>query len=539
MTTELKDVSESSPPVEKVVTTDAMLTALLTPLHDHAVDVVDAIGNVALNARPLEPIRREWAKALAVGILNQRGIPSATALVNAAWTAATKDIPAPSEPKLIGQEVTNPEPDPWEEAVDGAELLINLQTIFERYSITPPHVSTVAALNVLRTYVMDAFDFNPLLVLTSPVLRCGKTRFLEINERLCAKPLLLSHMSPASIYRTVDEAHPTMLLDEGDTYQRMTEDYRAIINSMHSRAGAFIQRSVPTPDGWTQRKFSTYTPLVLALIGGLPATIEDRAVIVHMKRKLVTERIVKFSAKEKASLLPYKLQAIRWGLDNLEKLRLIDPVIPQGLDDRAVDIWCPFFAIAEAVGGGWLERAHAAALALSGSEQRQQEDNAEMYLLRSLRTIFKVTYQNAPRLRTAALLKELRADFEAPWQSWDREVGLTVHSLAKLLRPFGVVPKLLRFPDSDDPARGYERAPLEDAWTRYIPEVVEVGVVTDVTIDTPSRNGQGGSAGGSGVPSAPLLEGVLSVTTVTDSPSASDPTFAPQSHPPASRVEPE
>jgi hypothetical protein len=45
---------------------------------------------------------------------------------------------------------------------------------------------------------------------------------------------------------------------------------------------------------------------------------------------------------------------------------------------------------------------------------------------------------------------------------------MTGHALARLLRPFGIVPSgPTRFGDKVE--RGYRRATFEDAWARYLP----------------------------------------------------------------------
>ena len=57
---------------------------------------------------------------------------------------------------------------------------------------------------------------------------------------------------------------------------------------------------------------------------------------------------------------------------------------------------------------------------------------------------------------------------DRPWATWGRqEKPLTPHVLAKLLRPFGIVPGGdMRF--SEGVRKGYRRAAFEDAWTRYV-----------------------------------------------------------------------
>ena len=57
---------------------------------------------------------------------------------------------------------------------------------------------------------------------------------------------------------------------------------------------------------------------------------------------------------------------------------------------------------------------------------------------------------------------------ERPWPEWRRGQALTQSGLAKLLKPFGVKPRLHRIAGETKAKRGYDRQDLEDAWTRYL-----------------------------------------------------------------------
>ena len=69
-----------------------------------------------------------------------------------------------------------PSPEPWTDAVDGAALLTELADTYKKYAVLPPGAPDALALWTLYTYVFDAADVNPRLQLTSPLMRCGKTR---------------------------------------------------------------------------------------------------------------------------------------------------------------------------------------------------------------------------------------------------------------------------------------------------------------------------------------------------------------------------
>ena len=96
------------------------------------------------------------------------------AIIDEAKQLASKGNEKPPKAKQ-GREVTLDDPEPWPDPVDGAALLIAIVATFERYLALPKHASTALALWVLHMYAIAAFFVSPVLGVTSPTLRCGKT----------------------------------------------------------------------------------------------------------------------------------------------------------------------------------------------------------------------------------------------------------------------------------------------------------------------------------------------------------------------------
>jgi putative DNA primase/helicase len=67
------------------------------------------------------------------------------------------------------------------------------------------------------------------------------------------------------------------------------EDLRGVLNSGQSKSTARVIRCVG--DDHEPRALSTWAPKVVAMIGRLPTTVEDRAVVVRMRRKLAGEHV--------------------------------------------------------------------------------------------------------------------------------------------------------------------------------------------------------------------------------------------------------
>ena len=68
---------------------------------------------------------------------------------------------------------------PWHQSVEPCDVLGEVQRAFNKYVVLPAHGDVVAALWVLHSHLLAAFDYTPYLWLSSPTKQCGKTRILE------------------------------------------------------------------------------------------------------------------------------------------------------------------------------------------------------------------------------------------------------------------------------------------------------------------------------------------------------------------------
>lgn len=363
-----------------------------------------------------------------------------------------------------GREVTFPVFDPHPLPVDGAALLAGIAGTALRFMAMPNAAADAVALWVLHAHCHDVADHSPVLAITSPEKRCGKTTLLRILQALCPKAMPSANVTPAAVFRSIDKYKPTLLIDEADTFLRDNEDLRGVLNSGHCRSSAFITRTVG--DNHEPRQFTTWTPKAIAAIGKLPGTLEDRAITVSLQRKAPGEgTIERFRERGPAAeaLAALHRQAVRWAADHCRRLVDADPGMPAGLHDRACDNWRPLLAIADRVGGAWPERARAAALALSGGGEVEDQSVGTM-LLADIRAVFEE--RNADRITSEELAHALGQMEHRPWPEWKVGKPITPTQVARLLAPFDIRPKVMRF--GDKTLAGYERCAFVDAFTRYL-----------------------------------------------------------------------
>lgn len=360
-----------------------------------------------------------------------------------------------------------PDVDPWEQPVNGAELLEEIAAHLRRYVALPEHAPEALAVWTVATWLLDTVEIAPLLVLSSPTKRSGKTLMLDLIRPLVYRGYLTSGVgvTAAVIFRLNEQEHPTLLIDEAEKLASddQSRELIGLLNSGYRRGGRAMRCAERSH---ALQHFDSYGFRAVAVIGRLWDTLMDRALLVPMARKPQGEKVDRFvrrSADEEGAALARRIA--RWVQDHRSAVEMVSVVTPRPdwLHDRACDNWGPLFAVGMAAGGGWIGRLKEAARALSGGAA-DDGDRREL-LLRDVQSVFEE--QGRPAfLSTAELLKALVAVDDSPWGDLNgRE--LTKQRLAAWLRPFGIKPMLRR--DGYTVERGYELAAFSDAFARYIP----------------------------------------------------------------------
>jgi len=399
----------------------------------------------------------------AMQILKELGFGTPARLVDAALDDAapkTTGVPDGTSGLMLA------DVEPWEEPVDGAEVFDLMRSTFTRFLVLFDHAEIALTLWVMHAHAHSASMISPILCVNSAEKGSGKTTLLDVIGALVPRVLSVANTTVAAVFRAIEAFAPTLLIDEADSFFRDNDELRGILNAGHRRGGSVLR---VVGDDHTPKQFSVWSPKAVALIGNLPGTLEDRSVIVSMRRASPDE----FQAIDRfrLDLHPDELRSVsrkaaRWAIDHRSELNTSDPAMPQCLYGRAADNWRPLLAIADAVGGEWPNLAREAAVAMV---DRSENESNGVLLLEDLHRLFDRTEADGrlvERWPSSQLVEEL-VKFEArPWPEFRRGRPLTVRQLAWLLRPFEIQPKKFRFGDST--ARGYERDQFADAWNRYL-----------------------------------------------------------------------
>src|SRR5262245_27535441 len=415
----------------------------------------ERLGILADGLARADPLVRELVRAEAIARLFALGVRTPARLIDAALNAR----PSLRSGAGSGRGLVFADPEPWPEPVDGAALLDELAHTYRRFVSLPDGGAEALALWIVFTYALDAFDVAPILALCSPLKRCGKTTTEDVTSVLAKRPLAAANISAAALYRTVECFAPTLIVDEADTFLLTNLALRGIINSGHTRATAFVIRTA----GHEPRIFSTWGARMIALIGRLPATLEDRAIVVPMRRRApgeTVERIRRDTLLRRVD--PLRRRAARWVADHLPSLRAANPAIPAELHDRQADNWWPLLAIADEAGGAWADVARTAARTLSGTLV-EGDNAAPVQLLADLQALFAT----ADKLATATIIRHLAALEDRPWADYAQDDPITPRHLAKLLEGFRIRAKQIR--QGAATRKGYLRSDFTDAFRRYLP----------------------------------------------------------------------
>jgi Protein of unknown function (DUF3631) len=254
---------------------------------------------------------------------------------------------------------------------------------------------------------------------------------------------------------------PTLLIDEADTFIGESEELRGVINSGHARDGQVIRL---VGDDFEPRTFSTFCPTVIAAIGTIPGTIEDRSIGVPLRRRKKDERVSRLRADRSDNFEVLNQKEARWVADNISVLKTHDPDVPEELHDRAADNWRLLLAIADQAGGMWPEKARRAALELS-AVKAGEADTMRTLLLSDIRVVFRE--KKIDRLKSEALATALAEMNDRPWPTFDKGRCITPAGIARMLRPYGIGSETIRF--GEETAKGYRLSAFEDTFARYLP----------------------------------------------------------------------
>jgi uncharacterized protein DUF3631 len=372
-------------------------------------------------------------------------------------------------------------PPPGAIAQAGLEVLNDVTALVSRFCVFPSeHYAPTLALWCAHTHIADRLYVTPRLILDSAEPGSGKTRVLEIARFLVSKPEMTISITPAAIFRMLADGPITLLFDEIDAVFSSksggnNEDLRALLNAGYKRS-ATVARCVGDAKNMGVARFPVYAPVALAgIAGGMPDTITTRAITMHLRKRRLDEDVEEFIEEDvEREVAPIRDELAAWVARVADEVTTARPERPDGVRDRAAEIWRPLLAIADAAGGKWPEVARAACSHFVNGEGPKPVSRG-VALLDDMRNLFRA--KDTDRIATTEILAALRDLDESPWADVQGK-PLDPRRLSQELERYQVRP--VTFTAKTGKAKGYvtyattgkqAQVGLSDAWSRYLAPV--------------------------------------------------------------------
>lgn len=202
---------------------------------------------------------------------------------------------------------------------------------------------------VIGTYLYYLFETYPYLAFEG-LKNTGKSKTARLTTRMSFNGIFSVNASEATLYRDIENLRPTFGIDEAEILKdpEKSKSIRAILNAGHFK-GACVLRQEKTPKGeFYTRKYSVYSPKLIANTKGLEDTLDSRTI-----------KIIMLRAKSEKGLLLDTETSENWNyirhlcytfslcfFKEIREIYLTDSQVKIA-NNRFNDLWCPLLSIAK------------------------------------------------------------------------------------------------------------------------------------------------------------------------------------------------
>ncbi len=365
------------------------------------------------------------------------------------------------------------EVEPWPRKVQIDVLLHEVQSTLERLVVFKDSDHALAlSVWLMATWFTDYVDYAPYVMITSPVEQCGKSTLIDNMEKFAHRAVKAGSISASAFFRVLERYHPTILLDEVDSFLARYPELQGLLNSGIRKNDALVLRSVPVKSGdYEPCYYDCFGFKALAGIKSkdISSQLTDRSLVIELQRRKKGEPIVRARdiPEEIWINLPRKCRkaALQFG-PLVKKTR---PILPEELSDRDCDKWEPLFAIVDVAEKPSLSTA-IRRCSIKLSNRTNDSSSVAIELLKNIHeTIQKHVPLGEPYLLSRDLMTFLNANGEYRWSTFNQGRPLEPRQLAKQLDDFGVKPKAIRSKKNN---RGYLISELLEVCQRYLSDNV-------------------------------------------------------------------
>jgi hypothetical protein len=160
------------------------------------------------------------------------------------------------------------------------------QCLFDHVDLPDSEAYNVLTAWVFASWTLEKWKIAPYLFFFGS-FGTGKTRALEVLAKLCSRGWLALYMTPANLYRPLEDWKPTLFLDEGEIYG----DKHEIIGLLNGsyRKGQYVSRQKENDGDYETVFFDCFGFKAIAGTKDLAKTLRSRCIIFqtsHATRKI-------------------------------------------------------------------------------------------------------------------------------------------------------------------------------------------------------------------------------------------------------------
>ena len=305
------------------------------------------------------------------------------------------------------------------------------------------------------SHPFECFGISPILQTRAPTKRCGKSSAIVVLRHLCRAPLLSGNITPAALFRAIDAWEPTLLIDEAETFAKMNDELRGILNAGHTRDTAFVsvRKATATSHVSSRRGHRRSWPRSGGCRHDRGSLDPDLSVTRKPEHHHQAGRLRLRSGATACARYGARL-ARSSSISRLDRDRTRRATArpPRPRLEQLASIACGRLRRRR----DWLARAeHAARVLTSDGSEGDDEDLGTL----ALQHVWEAL-EPAGRLATPEILDHLIAKDDGPWaKRWESQLARgesrsAASSLARLLRPFRIKPRQLWIDGHN--VRGYD-----------------------------------------------------------------------------------
>jgi hypothetical protein len=243
---------------------------------------------------------------------------------------------------------------PWELPTEPQAYTSNLelwnevkQCIYDHVDLADSKAYDVLTAWVFASWQLERFSIAPYLFFYGS-FGTGKTRALEVLSKLCSRGWLALYVTPANLYRPLEDWKPTLFLDEAETYGDK-HDILGLLNGSY-RKGQYVPRQKETDGDYTTEFYDCFAFKAIAGTKDLAKTLRSRCIIFQTSH--ASRKIKFFIDEQQTTQLRNKL--LKWRFDRtLEDIEHFEDVLKrcEGLvetigNQREVELFYPLLSIA-------------------------------------------------------------------------------------------------------------------------------------------------------------------------------------------------